>query len=152
GTVSTVSLQASTQNNQDGGMGGMSGGVTFPAVILLDGADGSLAPDRSVSFKIVSASKPDCIMVPSTAIVYAGEGAAVYARPQEGQTFENTLPTPEGSDVPEGFVLVPVETGIFDDTNTEIVSGIDEGTEVYLAGPQDAYANMGGDGMAVAVG
>ncbi|MGE4549617.1 MAG: efflux RND transporter periplasmic adaptor subunit, partial [Intestinibacillus sp.] len=97
GTVSTVSLQASTQNNQDGGMGGMSGGVTFPAVILLDGADGSLAPDRSVSFKIVSASKPDCIMVPSTAIVYAGEGAAVYARPQEGQTFENTLPTPEGS-------------------------------------------------------
>lgn len=152
GTVSTVSLQASAQNNQDGGMGGGSGGgVTFPAVILLDSSDGSLAPDRSVSFKIVSASKNDCIMVPSTAIVYAGEGAAVYAKPQEGQTFENTLPTPEGSDVPDGFVLVPVETGIFDDTNTEIVSGIDEGTEVYLAGPQDAYANMGEDGMGTAV-
>ena len=55
--------------------------------------------------------------------------------------------------MPEGFVLVAVETGIFDDTNTEIISGIDEGTEVFLAGPQDAYANMGGmGGMSVAVG
>ncbi|WP_087066460.1 efflux RND transporter periplasmic adaptor subunit [Intestinibacillus massiliensis] len=152
GTVSSVSMQATQNQNQQGGGGGSSA-VTFPAVIQLDDTAGSLAPDRGVSFKIISASKDDCIMVPSTAVVYTEQGAAVYAKPAEGQTFENTLPAIEGSDVPEGFVLVAVETGIFDDTNTEIVSGIDEGTEVFLAGPQDAYANMGGmGGMSVAVG
>lgn len=151
GTVSTVSMQANTSNNNQGGGGGS--GVSFPAVIQLDETGGVLTPDRGVSFKIISASKQDCIMVPSTAIVYAGESAAVYARPAEGQVFDNTLPSPEGSDVPEGFVLVPVETGIFDDTNTEIVSGLDEGVEVFLAGPQDAYAQMDGmGGMSVAVG
>ena len=142
GTVLTVSLQASTDQS---GQEGASGGTTFPAVIELDETDSTLTPDRSVSFKITSASKDDCIMVPSTAIVYVGDGAAVYAKAAEGQTFENTLPSPEGSEVPEDFVLVGVETGIFDETNTEIVSGIDEGTEVFLAGPQDAYDDMNMD-------
>ena len=77
--------------------------------------------------------------VPSGAVVYTEEGAAVYAKPAEGQSFENALPAPEGSEVPEGFVLVPIETGISDTDNTEVISGIGEGVEVYLSAPQDAY-------------
>lgn len=145
GTVSTVSLQAS--QSQDGGI------PSFPATIQLEMADGVL-PDRSVSYRITSATSMDCIMVPSSAVVYTETGAAVYAKPMEGQTFDNALPNPEGSTVPPEFVLVSVETGIFDETNIEILSGLDEGTEVYLAGPQDAYAqfNMGMTEEAVAVG
>ena len=41
--------------------------------------------------------------------------------------------------MPEGFVLVPIETGISDTDNTEVISGIGEGVEVYLSAPQDAY-------------
>ena len=41
--------------------------------------------------------------------------------------------------MPEGFVLVPVEVGISDAENTEILSGLDEGTTVFLAGPKDLY-------------
>ena len=47
--------------------------------------------------------------------------------------------------MPEGFVLVPVEVGIADSTNTEILSGIDEGDEVLLAGPADLYEDMNED-------
>ena len=45
--------------------------------------------------------------------------------------------------------LVPVETGIADSTNTEILGGLEEGTEVFLAGPSDLYADMSDDGMSV---
>lgn len=142
GVVDSVSLQAETANSGSGSNSGSSN--TFPAVFQLDA--GELVPDRSVSYKITTASRMDCIVVPSTAIVYTEEGAAIYAKPAEGQTFENQQPIPEGSDVPEGYVLVPVEVGIADTSNTEILSGLDEGVEVFLAGPVDPYAqnNMGG--------
>lgn len=151
GTVSSVSLQASTNQNNGGGGGGGGSTVTFPAVIQLDSAEG-LLPDRGVSYKIISASREDCVTVPSSAVVFTENGAALYAKPAEGQTFDNAMPSPEGSTVPEGFVLVPVETGISDDTNTEIISGIDEGTEIFLAGPQDAYAQFDNMSGAVMVG
>ena len=153
GTVTSISLQASqNQGGNSGGGGGGSSAVTFPAVIQIDDPEGKLRPDRNFNVKITTASNPDCILVPSSAVVNSEQGAAVFAKPAEGQTFENVLPTPEGSDVPEGFVLVPIETGIFDDTNTEVISGIDEGTEVFLAGPQDAWAQYGDSGTAVMVG
>ena len=40
---------------------------------------------------------------------------------------------------------VPGEVGIADSTNTEILSGIDEGDEVLLAGPADLYEDMNMD-------
>lgn len=152
GTVESVSMQATTANGSGGGNNGNST-PTFPIVITLEDPAGTLPPDRTVSFRISTAMREDCIMVPSSAVVYTENGAAIWARPAEGETFDNVLPTPEGSKVPEGFVLVSIETGIFDDTNTEIISGVDENIEVYLAGPKDPFADeemMGG--MSVAVG
>lgn len=152
GKVATVSLQSSS-NSSGGGNSGSGGGqgstLSFPAVIHLNSIE-NLRPEQSISYKIVIASKADCITVPSSAIVYSDSGAAVYMKPAEGQTPENVLPSPEGSNVPKGFVLVPVKTGLFDDTNTEIISGIDEGTEVYLAGPQDPFAQQNAGGGATA--
>ena len=49
-------------------------------------------------------------------------------------------------------MLVPVAVGISDSSNVEILSGIDEGTEVFLSGPQDMYAEMNGGEFAVAAG
>lgn len=155
GKVETVSLQSDNNNSGGGNTGGGNGQgstLSFPAVIHLDSID-NLRPEQSISYKIVTASKADCITVPSSAIVYTDSGAAVYMKPAEGQTPENTIPSPEGSNVPDGFVLVPVTTGLFDDTNTEIVSGIEEGVEVYLSGPQDPFAQQNADaGAAVAAG
>lgn len=146
GTVQSVGLEANKNNNSQGSM------PTFPAVISVDPVEGqTLRPDFSVEYRITTAQSDDCIMVPSTAVVNTNDGVAVFAQPAEGQTFENTLPIPEGSDVPDGFVLVPVQIGISDSQNTEIVSGLDEGVTVFLAGPQDQYDqnNMGGSAIAV---
>ena len=105
----------------------------FPVTIEIDNADGTLRPGQGVDYRISSSIAEDCIIVDTAAIVYTDEGPAVYAKPAEGQTFETTIPILEGTIVPEGFFLIPVEIGIADDTSTEIVSGLDEGIEVYLA-------------------
>lgn len=143
GTVQSVGLEANKGNNSQGSM------PTFPAVISVDPVEGqTLRPDFSVEYRITTAQSADCVMVPSTAVVNTMDGVAVFAQPAEGQTFESTLPIPEGSDVPKGFVLVPVEIGISDTQNTEIVSGLDEGVTVFLAGPQDQY-DQSNTGIAV---
>lgn len=148
GTVTTVSMQA---ESSEGSRGGSS--INFPIVITVDEVEGqTLSPNRSIEFKITTASSTDCVIVPSSAVVYTTDGAAVYAKEAEGVTFENAMPVPEGSEVPEGFVLVPVETGIYDETNTEILSGIGEGVEVYLAAPQDAWQQYEQQMSTVAVG
>ena len=147
GTVQSVGLEANkSDNNSQGSM------PTFPAVIAVDPVEGqTLRPDFSVEYRITTAQSPDCIMVPSSAVVNTMDGVAVFAQPAEGQTFENAQPIPEGADVPEGFVLLPVEIGIADANNTEIISGLEEGTTVFLAGPQDLYS-QDESGSAVSVG
>ena len=157
GMVDSVALEP-TQNSSGGGQGSM---PTFRAVIAIDPIEGqSIYSGMMVDFQITTASSMDCLMVPSRAIVNTDSGSAVFAKPltdENGEEipFSETLPIPEGTeDIPEGFVLVPVEVGIADSTNTEILWGIDEGTTVFLAGPQDLYADMGMDsgGTAIAVG
>ena len=146
GTVESVSMQA----NQDssGGNGGM---ATYTAVIALDPLpEGtSIAMGMYVNYQITTAQSEDCVTIPTQALVNTEEGTAVFAKPLDGQEFESTMPIPEGvEDIPEGFLLVPVAVGISDSTNVEILSGIEEGTEVFLSGPQDMYEDMnGGEGM-----
>lgn len=157
GMVDSVALEP-TQDSSGGGQGSM---PTFRAVIAIDPIEGqSIYSGMMVDFQITTASSMDCLMVPSRAIVNTDSGSAVFAKPltdENGEEipFSETLPIPEGTeDIPESFVLVPVEVGIADSTNTEILWGIDEGTTVFLAGPQDLYADMGMDssGTAIAVG
>lgn len=154
GMVDSVALEP-TQDSS-GGQGSM---PTFRAVIAIDPIEGqSIYSGMMVDFQITTASSMDCLMVPSRAIVNTDSGTAVFAKPltdENGEEipFSETLPIPEGTeDIPEGFVLVPVEVGIADSTNTEILWGIDEGTTVFLAGPQDLYADMGIDSGVMAVG
>lgn len=151
GMVESVSMQADETSGGGGGQGGM---PTYTAVIVLDPLpEGMSMPmGYSVRFKITTAQSENCITIPASALVNTAEGTAVFAKPAEGQVFEHAQPIPEGAeDIPEGFVLVPVVVGISDSTNVEILSGIDEGTEVYLAGPKDMYAQPeGGEGTAVA--
>ena len=148
GSVLSVSMKAETS---EGSRGGTS--ISFPIVISVDeNPEQSLSPNRSLEFKITTATREDCVTVPSSAVVYTAEGAAVYVKPAEGQEFENAMPVPEGSEVPEGFVLVPIETGISDSDNTEVISGIGEGVEVFLAAPQDAYEQYEQQMAAASVG
>lgn len=148
GAVESVSMQAE-ENSGNGSM------PTYTAVIVLDPLPEGVAVSMGyyVGYQITTAQSEDCITIPTRALVNTDEGTAVFAKPAEGQEFDQTIPIPEGTeDIPEGFVLVPVAVGISDSSNVEILSGIDEGTEVFLSGPQDMYAEMNGDEFAVAAG
>lgn len=151
GEVQSVALEP-TQSSGDG-QGSM---PTFKAVISVDPLEGQkIYSGMSIEYKITTASSYGCLMVPSSAIVNTDSGTAVFAKPLTDENgneipFEETLPIPEGTEgIPEDYQLVPVETGIADSTNTEILGGLEEGTEVFLAGPSDLYADMSDDGMAV---
>ncbi|MGI6182099.1 MAG: efflux RND transporter periplasmic adaptor subunit, partial [Agathobaculum sp.] len=149
GVVDSVALEPS--QNSNGGQGSM---PTFPAVITLDPIEGQSIPiGQGADYKITTASSMDCLIVPAAAVVNTENGTAVFAKPAEGQTFEEAYPIPEGSEgVPPDFVLVPVEVGISDSSNTEILWGIEEGTTVFLA-LGDMYADdMGMGGTVAAVG
>ena len=140
------------QAEENSGNGGM---PTYTAVIVLDPLPEGMSVSMGyyVSYKITTAQSPDCITIPTRALVNTVDGTAVFAKPAEGQEFEETIPIPEGTeDIPEEFVLVPVSVGISDSTSVEILSGIDEGTEVFLSGPSDLYEDMNAGGEAVAVG
>lgn len=145
GTVESVSMQAE-ENSGNGSM------PTYTAVIVLDPLPEGVSVSMGyyVSYKITTAQSEDCITVPARALVNTDEGTAVFAKPAEGQAFDETIPIPEGTDdIPEGFELVPVAVGISDSSNVEILSGIDEGTEVFLSGPQDMFEEMNGGNAAV---
>lgn len=151
GEVQSVALEP-TQSSGDG-QGSM---PTFKAVISVDPLEGQkIYSGMSIEYKITTASSYGCLMVPSSAIVNTDSGTAVFAKPLTDENgneipFEETLPIPEGTEgIPEDYQLVPVETGIADSTNTEILGGLEEGTEVFLAGPSDLYADMSDNGMSV---
>ena len=61
----------------------------------------------------------------------------VFVKPNEGeQPPENAIELAEGV-VPEGYYAVPVETGLSDESQIEIVSGIEEGVTLFLSEGQN---------------
>ena len=102
-------------------------------------------------------------MVPSKAVVFTEAGTVVYVKkgvgfddypvasltpqPEDGGA-EGEVMTPDmgmeaeaaESQIPEGFYPVAVEIGLSDANNTEIVSGLDEGVEIYVT----TYTNNDG--------
>lgn len=145
GTVESVALQAD-ENSSSGSL------PTYTAVIVLDPLPENVSVSMGyyVSYRITTALVEDCITIPTNALVNTLDGTAVFAKPLDGQTFENTLPIPEGTEgVPEGYQLVPIQVGLSDSSNVQVVSGIDEGTEVFIAGPQDMYEQLNSGAVAL---
>lgn len=143
GAVKSVALEPKQDSGQSGGL------PMFPAVISIDPVEGqAMSIGQGVQYRITTAMAMDTLVVPSSAIVNTESGPAVFAKPAEGETFDEAMPIPEGTEgVPPDFVLVPVEVGLSDSTSTEILWGVGEGTTVYLA-VLDQYADdmMGGIG------
>jgi len=93
--------------------GSVSSGVTtYPTVIQFDTAVEGVYPNMAVSTTIITSVKDNVVLVPSAAITTAnGESTVRVMRSGQPET-------------------VMVETGSSNDTQTEIVSGINEGETV----------------------
>ncbi|MEA4919480.1 MAG: HlyD family efflux transporter periplasmic adaptor subunit [Clostridiaceae bacterium] len=123
GTITTVSFEAKAGSADSG-----SAYAYFPATISLQN-DGTLLPGMSVNYSILAVTKDSCLMLPSQCVVNTENGPVVYVK--NGQDFGYEKIEFEDSVVPEGYYAVSVEIGVADATNTEIVSGLEEGTVVY---------------------
>jgi RND family efflux transporter MFP subunit len=104
-----------------------SGVVTYTVKIAFDTENDSVKPGMSVSASIITDSKTDTLIVPSSAI--KTQGTTKYV-----QIFATPLATPTTGSKGTPSKIAPdkvtVEVGISNDTNTEIISGLKEGDQI----------------------
>jgi multidrug efflux pump subunit AcrA (membrane-fusion protein) len=93
-----------------------SGVTTYPVTIGLDTAINTIYPNMAVSAKIITSVKNNVLLVPSAAIT-ATNGESTVRVMKDGQ-----------------ITVATVEPGQSNDTQTEIVSGLQEGETVVTGG------------------
>ena len=138
GVVETVAVQGTNEN-----------GVTvFPATIRVDNPTGTLMGGYYLDYEFTAAESTGIIIPSQDVRYYTPEGAeapqpVVYLQLQPGQEApetaidKSTLPAEMQEEIPEDCVVVPVETGLNDDMNVEITSGLNEGDLVYNNTPSE---------------
>ena len=129
GTVTRVSMKGKS----DGGT------TTYPVSIRIDDTDG-LRPGMNANAEIVVAEANNALVVPNAAVV-RGSYVLVTKDSPSAANADTAM------EAPEGFVYVPVKTGVSDDDYTQIVSGIQEGDTIGYdpsSVSSDSYYDDGG--------
>ena len=112
GTVTRVSMKGTSN----------SGTTTYPVTIRIDDTDG-LRPGMNANAEIVVSEAKNALVVPNAAVM-RGSYVLVTKDSPSAANADTTM------EAPEGFVYVPVKTGVSDDDYTQIVSGIQEGDTI----------------------
>ncbi len=100
--------------------------VTYEVVISVDNSDLKLLPRLTANVTIYTLTHDNVLTVPAKALRFTPNKDIAGGRAINDCTGEHKVWTLENNT----FVAHPVKTGISDGTNTEIVEGIGEGTEV----------------------
>ena len=108
GTVTRVSMKGSSSG----------GTTTYPITIRIDETDG-LRPGMNANAEIVVAEASNALVVPNAAVIRGGYVLVTKKSPSAANAVEDM-------DAPEGYVYVKVETGVSDDSYTQIKSGLQE--------------------------
>lgn len=117
--------------------GTMEGGVTtYPVTISILDFDEELLPGMNVDAEIITARTDNVLAVPVSAV---NRGNIVYVKGEK---------TEENDRAPEGYKSVVVETGVYNDTLIEIISGLSEGDLVWVPQAQGS----GNNGIAAMMG
>ena len=129
GTVTRVSMKGASNG----------GTTTYPVSIRIDDTDG-LRPGMNANAEIVVAQANNALVVPNAAVVRGGYVLVTKDSPSAANADT-------AMEAPEGFVYVPVKTGVSDDDYTQIVSGIQEGDTIGYdpsSVSSDSYYDDGG--------
>ncbi len=104
------------------------GVVTYSVKISLDEENENIKSGMSVSASIITDFKQDIVVVPSSVVKTSGESS--YIEVPNGTVGEGDL---DKTIVwPSGVTRKIVTTGISDDTQTEILTGVEEG-DIYVS-------------------
>jgi HlyD family secretion protein len=113
--------------------------VSYKIKIAFDSQDVRIKPGMTVNASIQIDTRQDVLVVPSSAVRTQNEASTV-------QVFDPELRDVGGS---QGIMTdatprqVPVEVGISDDTNVEIISGLSEGQQIVVRTMTGTAANSG---------
>lgn len=102
------------------------GVVSYEVKVTFDTNEEQIKPGMSVSASIITEQKENVLMIPSSAIKNRGDKKYV-------QTFLESSPLPTNAIETTSDKIpnqIEVITGITDDTNTEIISGLKEGDQI----------------------
>ena len=106
----------------------LAGVITFPVKIkVTDEKKDLLMYGLSANVAIFISENSDILVVPSISIFEENGKSIVY------------LPDPAGKN---GFITKEVTTGVSDFENTEIISGLEEGEEIFLIKPESERTNI----------
>lgn len=120
GKVTNISLESAQSN-----------GVTnYPVTVTLDEV-GELLPGMNVDGTIILDSAENVLRIPVDALM---RGNRVYVK-------DDSVKEAHGN-IPAGFRAVEVETGMSSEDYVEIVSGLEEGVEVYVDASSNSQVNM----------
>ena len=134
GTVTRVSMKGSSNG----------GTTTYPVTVRIDETEG-LRPGMNANAEIVIAEAKNALAVPNAAIVRGGYVLVTKDSPSAANADPDMT-------APEGYVYVPVKTGVSDDDYTQIISGV-TGNDTVAYDPSsvstDYYYDDGGYGDAM---
>ena len=122
------------------GVNGRSNGglTTYPVTVKIE-KTGGLLPGMNVKAEILLNSAKNVLVIPAAAVA---RGNIVLITADSPSAVNAT-----GDEAPEGFVYVPVITGLSDENNVEICSGLQEGDIVAYEPPvEESYGLYGGMG------
>lgn len=109
----------------------------FPITVTIP-ADGALSAGVNVSYYINVGDAEEGVLAPLSALKDTTEGTCLFvksdARPDGAVDLEDGV-------VPDGFYAVPVEVGSTNSQYARILSGVEEGAEVFTRYRQTAPAN-----------
>ena len=106
GTVTRVSMKGTSSG----------GTTTYPVTVRIDETEG-LRPGMNANAEIVTAEAGNALAVPNAAIVRGGYVLVTKDSPSAANADPDMT-------APEGYVYVPVKTGVSDDDYTQIISGV----------------------------
>lgn len=121
-TVTNVSLESVVEN----------GVSTYPVTVTLDNKE-NLIPGMNVEGIITLEKSENALLIPAGALI---RGDEVYVKDEQVKVSQGP--------VPAGFRSVKVETGLISTNSVEIIKGLSEGDEVYIA-QQNGDSFMDGD-------
>lgn len=129
GTVTEISYEATNSN----------GVAYFPITITIP-SGGALSAGVNVSYSITVGDESEGVLAPIAALKSTSQGTCLFvkadAAPDNAVELEDRV-------VPDGFYAVPVETGVSNSQYVRILSGVEEGVEVFTRYQQTAPS--GGD-------
>ena len=137
GTVTNIDMSLSGDST-------MTGMTSYPVTLEVDNMAGTLLAGQWLDYSFVTSQSMDCVMVPIQSVKSISDMDGnpvtvvfVQADQRPENAVETELPEPGPGEMKQypteadGYYPVPVETGLSDNYNVEITSGLSAGDVVF---------------------